>query len=260
LGTVYPVDTSRAGTAVVSRAAALLRALGDSDAAGATTSSLARTVDLPRATTHRLLTSLSEEGLVDRTPATGHWVLGPELYVLGSVAAQRYDLASRAGDILGGLARSTGESAFLSARRGDETVVLSAVEGTFPLRSHVLHPGKRLPLGIASAGIVILAHLPDEEMDRYLDAVDLVDEWGPEHSAADIRGRIAQTRIDGYSVNPALLVEGSWGIGAAIFDRAGRPEWALSLNGVETRFSATRRPQLGEVLLRAAYDLGNRVR
>ncbi|MCF8608652.1 hypothetical protein L5G28_00525 [Gordonia sp. HY285] len=42
--------------------------------------------------------------------------------------------------------------------------------------------------------------------------------------------------------------------------RSGRPEWALSLNGVQTRFSATRRPQLGEALLRVAHDLTKRVR
>ncbi|MCF8587522.1 IclR family transcriptional regulator [Gordonia liuliyuniae] len=253
------MDTSKAGSAVVPRAAALLRALSDSDADGATTSSLARAVGLPRATAHRLLTSLSEEGLVDRTPG-GLWVLGPELYILGSIAASRYDIATTAVDILRELARSTGESAFLSARRGDETVVLAAEEGTFPLRSHVLHPGKRLPLGIASAGLVLLAHLPDAEIERYLQRADLEGEWGEGHSTTGIKQRIAETRVHGYSVNPALLVEGSWGIGAAVFDRAGRPEWALSLNGVQTRFSATRRPQLGEALLRAAHDLTKRVR
>ncbi|GAA4641420.1 IclR family transcriptional regulator domain-containing protein [Gordonia humi] len=253
------MDAPKAGNAVISRTAALLRALSDSADAGATTTALARAVDLPRATAHRLLTSLSEEGLVDRTP-DGLWVLGPELYILGSIAAQRYDIATTAGDILRDLARSTGESAFLSARRGDETVVLAAEEGTFPLRSHVLHPGKRLPLGIASAGVVLLAHLPDTDIDRYLERADLEGEWGHDHSTAGIKRRIAETRVFGYSVNPALLVEGSWGIGAAVFDRAGRPEWALSLNGVQTRFSATRRPQLGEALLRAAHDLTRRVR
>lgn len=245
---------------MISRASSLLRALSDSDDAGETTSSLARTVGLPRATAHRLLSSMFEEGLVDRVSESGLWVLGPELYILGSIAAGRYDIASTATDILSELARTTGESAFLSARRGDETVVLSSEEGTFPLRSHVLHPGRRLPLGIASAGIVILAHLPDAEIDRYLERADLEGEWGEDHSTAGIRRRIAETRVYGYSVNPALLVEGSWGIGAAVFNRAGRPEWALSLNGVQTRFSATRRPQLGEALLRAAHDLSKRVR
>lgn len=253
------MDASRAGNSVVSRAAAMLRALSDSAGGGATTTDLARAVALPRATAHRLLASLSDEGLVDRTPE-GLWVLGPELYILGSIAAQRYDIASMADDILHELARSTGESTFLSARRGDETVVLASAEGTFPLRSHVLYPGKRLPLGIASAGLVLLAHLPDAEISRYLERADLEGEWGHDHSTAGIQRRIAETRLFGYSVNPALLVEGSWGIGAAVFDRSGRPEWALSLNGVQTRFSATRRPQLGEVLLRAAHDLTRRVR
>lgn len=246
--------------AVISRAAAILRALGETADSGVSTTELARTLGLPRATVHRLMVALSEEGLVDRSPDTGRWVLGLEMYVLGSTTALRYDIATAAGEILRNLARATGESAFLSVRRGDETVVLTDAEGTFPLRSHVLHPGKRLPLGVASAGLVLLAHLPDAEVDRYLDHVDLAAGWGPKHSAANVRRRLAETRRLGYSVNPGLLVEGSWGIGAAVFNRSGRPEWALSLTGVQTRFSASRRPQLGESLLRAAHDLTLRIR
>lgn len=252
------MDASRAGNAVISRTAALLRALSDCADVGETTTAVGRAVGLPRATAHRILTSLAEEGLVDRTPE-GRWVLGPELYVLGSIAAQRYDIAGTAEDILRDLARSTGESAFLSARRGDETVVLSREEGTFPLRSHVLYPGKRLPLGIASAGLVLLAHLPDADISRYLGRSDLENVWGQDHSTTGIKRRIEETRLLGYSVNPALLVEGSWGIGAAVFNHSGSPDWALSLNGVQTRFSAARRPRLGEALLRAAHDLTRRV-
>ena len=52
---------------------------------------------------------------------------------------------------------ATGESAFYSARRGNETVCLLREDGSFPIRSHVLHEGIRFPLGVASAGQVILA-------------------------------------------------------------------------------------------------------
>ena len=69
------------------------------------------------------------------------------------------------------LARETGESAFLSARRGDETVCVLSEEGSFPLRSHVLHVGIRFPLGVASAGLAILSHLPAREVDDYFTRV-----------------------------------------------------------------------------------------
>lgn len=203
---------------------------------------------------------MAEEGLVDRDLKTGRWSLGPELYLLGASAANRYDIVEQARDIVALLARESGESTFLSARRGDETVCVHAQEGSFPLRSHVLHVGIRFPLGVASAGLVILSHLPDRDIDDYFARANPEGQWGEPHSEAAIRDRIAATRRTGYAVNPALLVEGSWGVGAAVFDRNGQPAWALSLTGVETRFKPARRRELGALLLEQAHELSLRLR
>lgn len=245
---------------VIGRAAALLRAIGEHEPTGSSTSDLARYTGLARPTAHRMLTALSAEGFVDRDNSTGRWTLGPEIYLLGALAAERYDITDSARDILRRLSRDTGESAFLSSRRGDETVCLAGEEGSFPLRSHVLYPGIRFPLGVASAGLVILAHLTDREIDEYLGRIDLTDRYGPDHACDQVRHRIDATRAQGYCVNPGLLVEGSWGIGAAVFDHRGAPAWALSLTGVQTRFAPDRRPELGTILLRAAHDLSRRLR
>lgn len=245
---------------MVARVAAVLRAVASSEPSGASTTELARFADLARPTAHRLLVSLTEEGLVDRDAKSGRWSLGPELYLLGAAAGNRYDITDHARDILDDLARLTGESAFLSARRGDETVCILRQEGSFPLRSHVLHEGIRLPLGVASAGLVILSHLPAGEVDNYFSRKNLTSEWGEGHSEEALRGRIEITRSCGYAVNPALLVEGSWGVGAAVFDRGGRPAWALSLTGVETRFRQDRLTELGKLLLEHAHVLTTRLK
>ena len=245
---------------VVARSTALLKAVGAAEPAGASTTELARATDLARPTAHRLLTSLAHEGFLDRDSATGSWTLGPEMYLLGAAAASRYDITGPARGVVHALAAASGESAFLSARRGDETVCLLREDGSFPLRSHVLYEGIRLPLGVASAGLVILSHLPDRDIDQYLTSVDLEPAWGPQHATAELRRRIVATRTTGYAVNPALLVEGSWGIGAAVFDRSGKPAWALSLTGVETRFRADRHHELGTLLLEHAHALTGRLR
>ena len=227
---------------------------------GASTTDLGKAAGLARPTAHRLLTSLAAEGLIDRDAKTGRWSLGPELYLLGAGAANRYDITDQARDVVDRLARETGESAFLSARRGDETVCVLSEEGSFPLRSHVLHVGIRFPLGVASAGLAILSHLPAREIDDYFSRVHLESAWGTNHSERSIRARIESTRITGYAVNPALIVEGSWGIGAAVFDRTGRPAWALSLTGVETRFKSERHHELGTLLLEQAHVLSGRLK
>lgn len=247
-------------TQLVGRIAALLRAVGESEPKGSSTTALGAATGLARPTAHRLLVSLSTEGLIDRDSATGRWTLGPELYLLGVGASNRYDITDHARDIVDLLARKTGESAFLSARRGDETVCVLRKEGSFPVRSHVLYEGVRFPLGVASAGLAILSHLPAREVDGYLSVADLVDDWGESHSVDAMRARVASTRRTGYSINPALLVEGSWGLGAAVFDRTGRPEWALSLTGVETRFRSDRIREMGPLLLEQAHRLTQRLR
>lgn len=248
------------GPGVIARAGALLRAVSAAEPAGASTTELASAAGLARPTVHRLLTALNEQGLVDRDRKTGRWNLGPELYLLGAAAANRYDIVDQARDIVAVLAQESGESAFLSARRGDETVCVFAEEGSFPLRSHVLHVGVRFPLGVASAGLAILSHLTEREVDDFFARQSPYIRWGAEHSESQIRERIAGTRSTGYAVNPALLVEGSWGMGAAVFDRYGQPAWALSVTGVETRFRADRRPVLGQLLLAQAHRLSVRLR
>lgn len=240
---------------VVARASALLRAVGATEPAGASTTDLGRATGLARPTAHRLLSSLADEGFLDRDTATGRWTLGPEMYLLGSAAAGRYDITDQARAVVHTLAAVSGESAFLSARRGDETVCLLREDGSFPLRSHVLYEGIRLPLGVASAGLAILAHLTDREIGEYLSRSDLVAEWGESHAPARITERMDATRVTGYALNPGLLVEGSWGIGAAVFDRSGKPAWALSLTGVETRFRPERHHELGTLLLEQAHRL-----
>lgn len=224
------------------------------------TQDIARRADLTRPTAHRLLTALRQEGLVDQDEATGRWMPGPELYLMGTVAASRYDITSIARDIVRSLAVRTEESAFLSVRRGDETVCLIREDGSFPIRSFVLSEGVRFPLGVASAGLAILAFLPPHDVDAYFERhPGLPGEWGSAHTEPRLRARLRDTQERGFAVNAGLIVEGSYGLGAAVFTRSGHPQWALSLTGVEFRFGPDRIAELGRTLLAHAHELSTRI-
>jgi DNA-binding IclR family transcriptional regulator len=249
-----------AGAQTVSRAAALLRIVTSAGAEGIATADVVHRAALTRPTVHRLLAALRQEGLIDRDDDTGRWMPGPELYLMGAVAASRFDITATARDIVRSLAVRTEESAFLSVRRGDETVCLLREEGSFPIRSFVLSEGVRFPLGVASAGLAILAFLPPHDMDAYLERhPELPARWGASHGEQRLRSRLRETRDRGYAVNPGLIVEGSWGMGAAVFSRQGDPQWALSLTGVEFRFGAERQAELGRTLLAHAHQLTTRL-
>lgn len=237
----------------------MLKELSAAGQSGQKTSDLARLTGLSRPTTHRILSALWAEGFVDSEASSGTWYLGPEIYVLGEVAATRFDITSSARRMLKHLAQSTGESAFLSVVRGDETVCLLREDGSFPLRSFVLYEGVRFPLGVASAGLATLAFQSDEVIEDFLTRVPLTQQFGESHSPEALWKRIRETRTKGYAVNPGLLIEGSWGIGASVFDRDGSPRWAISLTGVESRFTPKRIPVLGRILLESAHELSSLV-
>ena len=243
------------GAQVVSRIAGLLRIVGRKPE-GSPLVELVRESGLTRPTVHRLLTSLAAEGLLDHEARTGNWVLGPEVLLLGSVASARFPLEDIARPSLRRLAEQTGESDFFSIRRGDETVCLLREEGSFPVRSFVLHEGVRFPLGVASAGTAILAFLPVGEQEQILaDWPAHAGKFAEGHTEAVVRANLKRTREVGYSVNPGLVLEGSWGMGAAVFDQAGRPAWALSLTGIEPRFREDRQEFLGRLLMEEAHRI-----
>jgi DNA-binding IclR family transcriptional regulator len=244
---------------VVGRVAALLRALSTHEPGGTSTTEIARQTGLARPTVHRLLCSMRLEGLSDRDKASGDWHLGPEAYLLGLAASSRHDETEAARPTVLWLAQETGESAFFSARRGDETVCLLREDGSFPIRSHVLYEGIRFPLGVASAGMAILAFLDERERAEYLRSTDLTKGFGDQHSRAGVLAHIELTRRSGYAVNPGLIVAGSWGLAAAVFDPQGTPRWALSLTGIEARLAPPRQQQLGKLLLREAHALSLRI-
>ncbi len=116
---------------------------------------------LPRATTHRLIGALQGHGFLARYPGLGYR-LGPRLLRLANEAMRELPLRDLAHPVLERLARSTGESAQLYVRSGDERVCIDAVESANELRT-IVPVGSSLPLYAGSAAKVFLAYSPDLE-------------------------------------------------------------------------------------------------
>ncbi|WP_106207302.1 IclR family transcriptional regulator [Kineococcus rhizosphaerae] len=248
---------NRTGTQVVSRVATLLRLVA-AQPAGLGTAQVVQATGLARATAHRLLSALQREGLLDQD-AAGNWVTGPELFIFGAAAAARFDVVDVARPVVRSLAARSEESVFLSVRRGSESVCLLAEEGSFPVRSHVLHEGIRLPLGVASAGLVLLAFSPPGEVEEFFRHHRDLEQRYPGHDETSVRRRARQAVRRGYALNPGLLVEGSWGMAAPVFEASGRATWALSITGIEPRLAGRRQADLGRLLLEHAHDLSLRL-
>ena len=244
-----PERGAASASQTLDRAIHLVRLISGARGAGLALSDLVRLTGLTKPTTRRLLISLIDNGMVEQDLESRRYHLGPEAYAFGVIAADRFGIHRLAAESLARLATISGDAALLSVRRGMEWVCLSREEGSFPLRSHVLQPGDRHPVGAGAAGLALIAALSDEEIAEVLaaNAESLVANY-PGHPLAALREQIAETKRNGYALNAGYVVTGSWGIAVAFRDARTHTHAALTIAGVESRFTGNRIDELAALL------------
>ncbi|MEY8096876.1 IclR family transcriptional regulator [Falsihalocynthiibacter sp. S25ZX9] len=238
------------GAQSVDRALALLSLIGRSAVEGVGLSTIVQDTGLSRPTARRLLLALMRARMVEQDTATRHYFLGEETYVLGVLAAQRFDLMDLTRNSLVDLAALSGDSVFLSVRRDSFSVCLHKEEGAFPIRTHALQVGYRHPLGVGAGSLAILAALPAEERAEILSRnTDILAQNFPDCSPQALKPLINQAIERGYSLNPGLVLTSSWAVGAAFKMPGGRVAGAISIAAIDSRMGPERQAELGAALL-----------
>ena len=208
------VSTQVGGAQAIARAMQVLRGVSRARGDGAGLLALTRDTGLSKPTVHRILAALAAEGMVEQESVSRRYFLGPECHVLGNVASERFGINRLAAPVVARLAHECGDSAFFSIRRDVFAVCVLREDGDYPLKTHVLLPGDRHPLGVGAGSLAILAALPDDEVDACLQAnAALIARRYPHYSVPLIRALVDESRERGYSVNQGLVVPGSWGLG-----------------------------------------------
>jgi DNA-binding IclR family transcriptional regulator len=254
-------DAAASGAQSIDRAATLLLLVGRAGPSGARLSDLVEQCDLSKPTVRRMLLALVRAGLLDQDPDTRRYHIGPEIYVLGTLAGARFGIHPISLRALARLSLETGDTAFLSVPRDVYSICVHREEGAYPIRIHALHAGDRHPLGVGAGSLALLAALPDGEVSQVLRAnADILAEKYPHHSPSVLRDLVRETRAKGYALNPGLLLPGSWGIGVAVRGPDGRPVGALSIAAIESRLSDGRQRELVPLLAREAEFVERRLR
>ena len=249
------------GAQSIERAILVLRAVAAATVDGSTLSQVVAASGLTKATAHRLLSVLVREGLVGRDEESKSYFLGEEIYALGTLAAPRFGLHQLALPALHRLATLSQDTAFLLLLSGNDVVCVHREEGTHPIRTHLLQAGKRFPLGVGSFGVAILAAMDDSEVERVM-AVngEAIAEGYPQYAGDRLWQFIRTARVQGYSVNPGLVVPEAWGISVAVLDDAGRPIGALNTGAIASRMQEDRQPKLAAALKAEALALSKQLR
>ncbi|MDO7899478.1 IclR family transcriptional regulator [Pseudomonas citrulli] len=252
-------NNNEVGVGAVSRLFAVLRSLGDTVEGGERVTQLAQRIGLSQPTTHRLLRSLMDEGMVEQDARTKRYRLSLDFFALAARAGNTGNLRELVRPAMLRLSASLGDSLFLLARSGFDAICLDRSEGPFPIRTFTGDIGGRVALGVGQGSLAILAFLPEEERDtviRYnlprLKDFHLYDE-------VFLRSEVDNVRAQGYAGRNTGVLQGMAGVAVPILDRDGRAVAALSVATISDRLGPDRLPTVVEMLKREAAVIGPRI-
>ena len=247
------------GVGAVSRMFAVLRSLGNCPEEGERVTQLAQQVGLSQPTTHRLLRSLMDEGMVEQDQRSKRYRLSIEFFALAAKAGKTGNLREIVRPSMLRLSASLGDSLFLLARSGFDAICLDRSEGPYPIRTFTGDIGGRVALGVGQGSLAILAYLPEEERDTVisynlprLKDFHLYDE-------VFLRSEVENVRRLGYAARNTGALPGMAGLAVPIFDREGRSVAALSVATISDRLGPDRLPTVVELLKREAAVISARI-
>lgn len=235
------------------RALAVLSALARQDHASLT--DLSDSLNIPTATTHRILATLQQNGYAELDEASQTWAVGVEAYRTGSAYLNRTTLMDVARPAMRSLMQATGETANLAVPDGAEVVFIGQIETQNPIRAFFA-AGTRTPMHASGTGKAILASMPEAHLSRLLSRAELREFTDQTLTTeAQLRADLEETRARGWSFDQEERHRGMSCIGAAIYDARGEIVAGVSISGPSTRFADRRIAAFGARVAEAAREI-----
>ena len=181
---------------------------------------LARKLDAPRSTTYNLVRQLEECGLLEVASDDGRLFFGQKVYLWGLDYIRENALVRRGREMVDALAESTGETAELCMLRSGRYTIVHMCPGARPFRISSA-PGLQIPLPWTATGRLLLAGMPQEEIDALVPDDDYVLPDGGRIEKAAFLQEIADASERGYCVSSGLVDAFTKCLAAAVYGADG---------------------------------------
>jgi IclR family pca regulon transcriptional regulator len=202
----------------------------------------------------RCLYTLKRLGYADSE--ANNFSLKPKILSLGYSYLSSTPLTVSAQPCLNGISRALNESCSLAVLDNDE-ILYVARSATSRVMSIALNTGSRLPAYCTSLGRVMLANLPEDQLQAYLDRVKLrAYTERTVVSTARLREILSEVRVSGYAIVEEELEVGLRSIAVPVRGASGTVHAALNIGAQATRVSARQmEEEFLPVLQRGAQEL-----
>ena len=237
----------------------VLEGVAASGGAGTGVRELARDTGIDRSAVSRICAQLTPLGMVEKSLASGRYVVGPRLLALAALVHASDGVWVAAEPILRRLAEPLNETCYLTMLAGHEFVFRDKVDCDQTIR-YVIELGQPQPLHVGAAGRAILSGLDDEQFRQAVAALDL--EAVTDKTVTDVEELRRLARADrkrGYSVSRGERVLGGSAIAAPYFDSYGRCLGSITLTAPVERLPRKKEPQIAQAVRAAADELSARL-
>ncbi len=175
---------------------------------------LARYLDYPVSSLHRILKTLREQDILQVHPQTRKYTFGSELIRLAAIVHSKSDMKRIAEPFLKNLSETVDETVYLALYypQHKKLSFIHSIQSSRALQ-YLLEPGVLQSIHIAASGKAILSFLEDEEIESVLNMENVA-----EKERKTIWNDIQTIRREGYSITTSERKKESVGIGAPLFD------------------------------------------
>lgn len=176
----------------------------------------AASLRIPKSSLTGVLGDLLARGYISFDATNRRYTLGSQVLTLSRGYLEALSLTRIGRPILTEIVRGINESAALAVRNGLEMLVVAQETCSHPL-AHTMTVGSRGPLHSTASGKVLLAWLPEPEINALLDR--LVLSPVTRHTKTDrdrLAAELVETRARGWAVSDEEALEGVYAIAAPV--------------------------------------------
>lgn len=209
---------------------------------------------IPKTSVHRMVSSLEDMGFLKKEE-NNKYSLGFLFLEFGQLVKERIDIRKIALPIMYSLREEAGEAVNLVIKEGNEAIYIEKLETLQPVRVYT-KIGRRAPLYGGACPRILLAFLPEIEIEQYLKQTELKQVAMQTIMDKDYLLQVlAESKKNRYAVSHSELQDYSSAVAAPIFDSLNQVVAGISLVGPSMRFQEEHLSKLVELVKNGGNEI-----